>query len=154
MTMAMSIRIRCLAIVVLLVAGAFSAHAQDDLPALVTKLDPAWQRLAASNAQFLTPDQQTLLHDLSFATAAVEVCPGFHVDKDAFKKGWEGFRSDDYMKLPAEQKRKLEYRLMVNYGAATALYAAEGLLHPKEACRIAKENRGKGPGRFWTPAAP
>jgi hypothetical protein len=151
--MAMAIRIHWLTIVVALLAvGASPARAGDDRPALVTKLDPAWQRLAASNAQFLTPEQQTLLHDLSFATAAVEVCPGFHVDKDAFKKGWMGFRSDDYMKLSAEQKRKLEYRLMVNFGATTALYTAEGLLYPKEACRIARENRDKGPGRFWTPA--
>jgi hypothetical protein len=38
---------------------------------------------------------------------------------------------------------------MMNYGAAVALYSAEGLLHPKEACKLAEEKRGAGPSRFW-----
>jgi hypothetical protein len=137
----------------LLAALTPAAFAQDQLPA-VPALNPAWERLAASNAKFLNRDQQVLLDDLAFATAMVEVCPGFKVDKEKFKQGFEGFRSDHYMKLPPEQKRIIEYRLMVNFGATVALYAAEGLMHPRQTCTVAEGKRPGGPGRFWVqPAA-
>jgi hypothetical protein len=121
--------------------------------ALVSKLDPAWQRLKQSNDQFLTEDQQTLLHDLAFAAATTGGCPGFTLDQDKFKQGFESLKTDDYMRLSAEDKRKREYRLMMNYGATVALYTAEGLLHPKEACKFAETKRSGGPGRFWVEPA-
>ena len=40
---------------------------------------------------------------------------------------------------------------MTNFGAGTALYVAEALLHPDDACAYAESKRGDtGPGRFWT----
>ncbi len=144
------IRARCVGVVVaLLVWQASSASSQERNRALASQLDPAWQRLAQSNDQFLSKDQESLLHDLAFAAAAAGGCPGFSLDRDKFEKGFESFKTDDYMKLPADQKRKREYRLMMNYGAAVALYTAEGLLHPKEACKFAEGRRDLGPGRFW-----
>jgi hypothetical protein len=142
-------------LVVLLAGLAPVVRAQDPPPpAKASKLDPAWQRVAQSNSRFLTKDQQALLHDLAFAAAAAELCPGFRVDRDAFVKAFETFKTPEYMKLPPDNKRRLEYRLMVNFGALVALYHAEGLLHPKEACRLAEEKRAAGPGRFWVqPAA-
>ena len=146
-----SIRTGWTAILVGLVAclAAQGVQAQDELPRLVSKLDPAWQRLAANNAKFLTKDQQALLDDLAFAAAVSGGCPGFAIDKQKFEQGFRGFKTDDYMKLPPDEKRKLEYRLMTNYGATVALYTAEGLLRPKEACKFAEEKRSAGPGRFW-----
>jgi hypothetical protein len=141
-------------LVVLLAGLAPVSRAQDPPTARASKLDPAWQRVAQSNAKFLTKDQQALLHDLAFAAAAAELCPGFRVDRDAFVKAFEAFKTPEYMKLPPDKKRRLEYRLMVNFGALVALYHAEGLLHPKEACRLAEEKRAAGPGRYWVqPAA-
>ena len=151
-----SIRSGCVAILfALLVCPASAARAQEKLPpALVSKLDPAWQRLAASNAKFLDADQQELLDDLAFATAVSGGCPGFEVDQDKFKRAFEGFKTDAYMKLSADEKRQREYRLMMNYGATVALYTAEGLLHPKEACKFAGTKRELGAGRFWTKTSP
>jgi len=130
---------------------------RSQLHPLVSQLDPAWNRLAASNAKFLTEDQQRLLDDLAFAVAVGGGCPGFQVDQDKFKQAFEGFRTDDYMHQSPDQKRQREYRLMMNFGATVALYTAEGLLHPKEACKFAEGKRAEGPGRFWvqpTSAAP
>ena len=129
------------------------ASGQEGTP-LVSKLDPAWDRLAQSNATFLTEEQQQLLNDLAFAAAASEVCKGFTVDRDAFKKGFDAFRSDRYMELPLEKRREFEYRLLVNFGATAALYTAEGLLYPKQGCASAEKKRSQGPGRFWVAPAP
>jgi hypothetical protein len=150
-----SIRTRCVVVVVALLSWLTpSVDAKEQkLATLVPKLDPAWQRLKQSNDQFLTEDQQTLLHDLAFAAAAAGGCPGFTLDRDKFKQGFESLKTDDYMKLPADEKRKREYRLMMNYGAAVALYTAEGLLHPKEGCKFAETKRDQGPGRFWVEPA-
>ncbi len=139
---------------VLIACLAPAASAQDEMP-IVRFLNPAWQRLAESNAKFLTRDQQVLLDDLAFATAMVEVCrPAFKVNKDQFKAAFESFQSPEYMKLPPEQKRKIEYRLMFNFGATVALYTAEGLMHPRQTCGLAEGKRTGGPGRFWVqPAA-
>ena len=87
-------------------------------------------------------DQRRLLDDLAFAMAVSGGCPGFQLDQDKFKKAFEGFRTDDYMKLPPDQKRQREYRLMMNFDATVALYTTEGLLDPKEACKLAE---GKQP---------
>ncbi len=150
-----SIRNGCAAILVgLLACLTQEVRAQDELPpALVTRLDPAWQRLAASNAKFLNLDQQALLDDLAFAAAVSGGCPGFQLDREKFEQGFKALGTDDYMKLPADQKRRLEYRLMANYGATVALYTAEGLLHPKDACKYAERKRDLGPGRFWVQPA-
>jgi len=150
-----SIRNGCAAIVVgLLACLAQESGAQQELPpALVSKLDPAWERLGASNAKFLNLDQQALLDDLAFAAAVGGGCPGFQVDREKFEQGFKALRTDDYMKMPADQKRKLEYRIMASFGATVALYTAEGLLHPKEACKFAEAKRSLGPGRFWVQPA-
>ena len=87
-------------------------------------------------------DQRRLLDDLAFAMAVGGGCPGFEIDQDKFKKAFEGFRTDDYMKLPPDQKRQREYRLMMNFDATVALYTTEGLLDPKEGCKLAE---GKQP---------
>ena len=150
-----SIRNGCAAIVVgLLACLAQEVRAQQELPPLVSKLNPAWERLGANNAKFLNLDQQALLDDLAFAAAVGAGCPGFQVDPEKFEQGFKAFKTDDYMKLPPDQKRKLEYRLMASFGATVALYWAEGLLHPKEGCKFAEQKRSLGPGRFWVqPAA-
>lgn len=135
----------------LLACLAQAAGAQEE--PLVSKLSPAWNRLALSNAKFLTKEQQVLLDDLAFAAAvAGGGCPDFQLDRKKFEDAFAGFKTDAYMKLAPEEKRRLEYRLMANYGATVALYGAEGLLHPKEACRYAEGKRAEGPGRFWLPA--
>src|SRR5262245_17394464 len=134
--------------------SAQAANAQGDLPkSFISRLDPAWDRLGQSNSQFLSLDQQALLDDLAFAAAVSGGCPGFQLDKTKFEDGFKGFKSDEYMKLSAEEKRRREYRLMVNYGATVALYTAEGLLHPKDACKFAETKRDLGPGRFWMPVS-
>jgi hypothetical protein len=150
-----SMRTGWIAIVVgLLACLARAANAQGDLPkSFISRLDPAWDRLAQSNSKFLSLDQQALLDDLAFAAAVSGGCPGFELDKPKFEDGFKGFKSDEYMKLSPEEKRRREYRLMANYGATVALYTAEGLLHPKEACKFAETKRDLGPGRFWLPAA-
>ena len=151
-----SIRIGCATVLVGVLACLTPAvHAQGERsPAQVSKLDPAWERLAASNAKFLNKDQQDLLDDLAYAAAVSGGCPGFQLDHDKFKQAFAAFKTDDYMKLPPDQKRKLEYRLMASFGATVALYWAEGLLHPKEGCKFAEQKRSLGPGRFWVqPAA-
>ncbi len=150
-----SMRIGCTAIVVgLLGLPSQVAQAQGGLPkALVSRLDPAWDRLGQSNAKFLTLDQQALLDDLAFAAAVSGGCPGFAINQQAFEAGFKSFRTDDYMKAAPEEKRKREYHLMANYGATVALYTAEGLLHPKEACKFAETKRDLGPGRFWLPVS-
>ena len=153
LVMSDSIRTSCATIVVALLGLSALAHAQRVETPLVPKLDPAWERLAESNARFLTKDQQSLLHDMGFALAAASGCPGFQIDRNAFDKAFEQFKTNDYMKLPPETKRKLEYRIMFNLGRTAALYDAEGLLHPREACKIAEEKRTGGPGRFWMPAS-
>jgi hypothetical protein len=142
------------AIVVGLLACVAQANAQGDLPkSFISRLDPAWDRLAQSNSKFLSLDEQALLDDLAFAAAVSGGCPGFELDKPKFEDGFKGFKSDEYMKLSAEEKRRREYRLMVNYGATVALYTAEGLLHPKDACKFAETKRDLGPGRFWLPVS-
>jgi hypothetical protein len=152
--MARSFRIRYAAVLVAMLARpALGASGPVEAPALTSQLNPAWERLAQSNEKFLTKDQETLLHDLAFASAAAGGCPGFTIDRDKFKQGFENFKTDDYMKLPAEEKRKFDYRLMMNYGAAVALYTAEGLLHPKDGCKFAERKRSEGPGRFWVEPA-
>jgi hypothetical protein len=150
-----SIRSGWIAIVagLLVCVGSAQARQQQELHPLVSKLDPAWRRLAESNAKFLTMDQQRLLDDLAFAMAVSGGCPGFQLDHDKFKKAFDGFRNDDYMKLPADQKRQREYHLMMNFGATVALYTAEGLLHPKAACKFAEGKRGEGPGQYWLPTS-
>jgi hypothetical protein len=141
-------------VVGLLACVAQPANAQRDLPSsFISRLDPAWDRLGQSNAKFLTLDQQALLDDLAFAAAVSGGCPGFQLDQPKFEQAFSGFKSDEYMKLSAEDKRRREYRLMVNYGATVALYTAEGLLHPKNACTFAETKRDAGPGRFWLPVA-
>jgi|SRR5262245_7157492 len=152
--MTWSVRVRYVAVLVALLARpALGASGPAEAPALNSQLNPAWDRLAKSNEKFLTKDQEALLHDLAFATAAAGGCPGFTIDRDKFKQGFESFKTDDYMKLPAEEKRKIDYRLMMNYGAAVALYTAEGLLHPKQGCKFAETKRDQGPGRFWVEPA-
>ncbi|HKA29801.1 MAG TPA: hypothetical protein VKH82_10515 [Candidatus Binatia bacterium] len=147
--MTWSFRIRYAAVLVAMLARpAPCASGAVEAPALVSQLNPAWERLAKSNEKFLTKDQEALLHDLAFATAAAGGCPGFTIDREKFEQGFQGFKTDDYMKLPAEEKRKFDYHLMMNHGAATALYTAEGLLHPKDGCRFAEKKRSGGPGRF------
>jgi len=42
---------------------------------------------------------------------------------------------------------------MMNFGATVALYTAEGLLHPKEACKFAETKRGERPGQYWVPTS-
>jgi hypothetical protein len=141
-------------VVGLIVCLARVGNAQGDLPkALVSRLDPAWDRLGQSNAKFLSVDQQALLDDLAFAAAVSGGCPGFELDKPKFEDGFKGFKTDEYMKLSPEEKRRREYRLMANYGATVALYTAEGLLHPKGACKFAETKRDLGPGRFWLPVS-
>ena len=118
--MTWSFRVRyAVVLVALLARPAAGASGPAEAPALNSQLNPAWDRLAQSNDKFLTKDQEALLHDLAFATAAAGGCPGFTIDRDKFKQGFESFKTDDYMKLPAEEKRKFDYRLMMNYGAAT-----------------------------------
>lgn len=152
--MAWLFRIRYAAVLIAMLAQpALCTSSPAEAPALVSQLNPAWERLAKSNEKFLTKDQEALLHDLAFATAAAGGCPGFTIDREKFEQGFQGFKTDDYMKLPAEEKRKFDYRLMMNYGAATALYTAEGLLHPKDGCRFAEKKRNAGPGRFWVEPA-
>ncbi len=150
-----SIRMGGIALVAGLLLGlARVAGAQDDLPRMAPKLDPVWNRLAVSNAKFLNRDQQALLDDLAFAAAVASGgCPGFQLDRQRFEDGFKSLRTDDYMKAPADEKRRREYRLMMNFGATVALYQAEGVLHPKEACRFAEERRAAGPGRFWVQPA-
>jgi hypothetical protein len=150
-----SMRTGCTAIVIgLLVCLAQAASAQGDLPkSFISRLDPAWDRLAQSNAKFLNLDQQALLDDLAFAAAVSGGCPGFQLDKPKFEEGFKSFKTDDYMKMPPDEKRRREYRLMANYGATVALYTAEGLLHPKGACKFAETKRDTGPGRFWLPVS-
>ena len=130
-----------------------AAWAQENLPSLVPKLDPVWQGLARNNARFLSKDQQILLDDLGFAAAAADGCPGFVIDRNAFEQAFKSFRTDEYMKLSPELKRKFEYHLMMNFGATRALYAAEGYLNPGPSCRLAESRREAGPGRFWVPPA-
>ena len=152
--MTWSFRVRYAAVLVALLSRpAPGASGPVEAPALNSQLNPAWDRLAQSNDKFLTKDQEALLHDLAFASAAAGGCPGFTIDRDKFKQGFESFKTDDYMKLPAEEKRKFDYRLMMNYGAAVALYTAEGLLHPKQGCKFAETKRDQGPGRFWVEPA-
>jgi hypothetical protein len=150
-----SIRMGGIALVAGLLLGlARVAGAQDELPKMAPKLDPVWNRLAASNAKFLNQDQQVLLDDLAFATAvAAGGCPGFRLDRQKFEDAFRSFSTDDYMKQSPDEKRRREYRLMMNFGATVALYQAEGVLHPKEACRFAEEKRAAGPGRFWVQPA-
>ena len=150
-----SMRTGWVAIVVgLLACLAQTVSAQGDLPkSFISRLDPAWDRLAQSNAKFLSLDQQALLDDLAFAAAVSGGCPGFQLDKPKFEEGFKGFKTDDYMKMPPDEKRRREYRLMANYGATVALYTAEGLLHPKGACKFAETKRDLGPGRFWLPVS-
>jgi hypothetical protein len=131
-----------------------AAHAAMETSRFATRLDPVWARLARNNAKFLTPQQTELLDDMAFAAAVGAGCPGFQVDHDKFKQGFESLRSADYMKLSADDKRRWEYKLMMSFGASTALYEAEGQLNPKDGCRFAETRRDGGPGRFWVqPAA-
>ncbi len=137
-----------------LVGAAPAARAAMEMQRFVSRLDPAWARLAKNNATFLTPEQAELLDDLAFAAAVADGCPSFKIDKDAFDRGFLALRSNEYMKMAPDEKRMFEYKVMMSFGAATALYSAEGHLHPKEGCRFAETRRSGGPGRFWVqPAA-
>lgn len=148
------VRIAGVGLVLGLLGATPAARAEMETSRFVTRLDPAWARLAKNNAKFLTPQQAELLDDLAFATAVSDGCRGFQLDKDAFKQGFEALRSPDYMKLSADDKRTWEYKLMMAFGAATALYEAEGELNPKTGCTFAEKRRDGGPGRFWVkPAA-
>jgi hypothetical protein len=141
-----------------LVLGAFltvvpAAQATMEMQRFAARLDPAWARLAKSNAKFLTPEQAELLDDLAFAAAVADGCPGFKIDKDAFDQGFKALRTNDYMKLSADEKRSFEYKVMMSYGGASALYTAEGYLHPSQGCKFAETRRSGGPGRFWVQPA-
>src|SRR5262249_15754181 len=128
-----SFRVRCAAILVAMLAWpALGAGGPGEARALNSQLKPARGSLEKNEEKILTNDQETLLQHVACASAAAGGCPGFTIDRDKFKQGFESFKTDDYMKLPAEEKRKFDYRLMMNYGAAVALYTAEGLLHPKQ----------------------
>lgn len=142
------------AILAALSASASGAAAQQQMISLAPKLDPVWQKLGRNNAKFLSVDQQALLDDLGFAAAAADGCPDITLDRQAFERGFEDFKTAAYMKLSPDEKRRFEYHLMMNFGATTALYSAEGFLHPKDACKLAESRRDAGPGRFWVkPAA-
>ena len=149
-----AVRIAGIGLVLGMLVHASAALAAMETTGFATRFDPVWARLAKSNAKFLTPQQIELLDDMAFAAAVAGGCPGFKVDQDKFKQGFESLRSADYMKLSADAKRTWEYKLMMSFGASTALYEAEGQLAPKAGCRFAETRRDGGPGRFWVqPAA-
>jgi hypothetical protein len=149
-----AVRIAGMGIVLGMLAAAPAARAAMEMTRFVTRLDPVWDQLARNNAKFLTSQQAELLDDMAFATAVAGGCPGFQVDKSAFEQGFASLRTNDYMKMAPDDKRIFEYKVMMAFGAASALYSAEGFLHPKEGCQFAETRRSGGPGRFWVqPAA-
>ena len=143
-----AVRIAGVALVLVMLV-AVPARAAVEMTRFATRFDPVWARLAKNNAKFLTPQQIELLDDMAFAAAVAGGCPGFKVDRDKFKQGFDSLRSADYMKLSADDKRTWEYKLMMSFGASTALYEAEGQLNPKAGCRFAETRRDGGPGRVW-----
>jgi hypothetical protein len=149
-----AVRIAGVGLVLGMLVAVSAAQATMEMQRFVSRLDPVWARLAKGNAKFLTSQQAELLDDMAFASAVADGCPGFKVDKSAFDQGFASLRTNDYMKMSPDDKRTFEYRVMMAFGAASALYTAEGYLHPSQGCKFAETRRAGGPGRFWVqPAA-
>ena len=138
-------------ILALLLASAVPAYAESDATSILDKINPAWQRLDALSADFLSDEQQKTVQELAFATAAGEICEGFAVDRQKFVSAFEIFSDEKSRALSAEERRQRERRLLVLYGIATGLFSAEGLLTKKDFCDAAESVRLKPAGRFWTP---
>lgn len=116
------------------------------------RLEAAWAKVVGYASGFLEEPQQEQLYDIAYAAAVPGVCSAFAVDRVAIEKGFEQFDTPSFRKLPAQDQRKFEQRLLATYGVAVGLLLADGSLHEHEFCNWAEKQRTAPVARYWLPA--
>jgi len=131
-----------------IVTSTSTLAADEPLPVL-DQINPAWQRLDILTQSYLTDQQQIKLQQLAFAAAVADICDGFEVDREKFVDAFQEFDSVK-QKEPVDGKGYWYERMLVAYGIATGLFAAEGLLVNEEFCNAAGELKNSSADHYWT----
>lgn len=116
---------------------------------ILDKINPAWQRLDTLTGSYLTEGQQQTVQELAFAAAAGDICDGLNVDHDKFVAAFQIFDDEKLKAMSPEEQQLRKQKLLVVYGIATGLFAAEGMLVEDKFCAAAEELRAKSPDHFW-----
>lgn len=100
-------------------------------------------------------DKQKSLRQMAEATVLSDFCPMVKVDKDKFKKDFDGLASSGIKRKPAEQ-RDLENKLMTFFGVYVGLLIAEGVESDVQFCELASQiQKNQGPvSHYWLADAP
>lgn len=136
-------------IIVMILAAAANSFAVEDSDAILDKISPAWERLDTLTQSYLSDEQQKRVQQLAFAAAAADICDGFEVDKEKFIKAFEDFDGEKQKTLPDEEQKLWKDKLLVAYGIATGLFAAEGMLVNDQFCSAAEDLRTASTGHYW-----
>lgn len=136
-----------LVLVLLFVTTTSSLAADEPLPVL-DQINPAWQRLDILTQSYLNDQQQIKLQQLAFAAAVADICEGFEVDSEKFVAAFQEFDSVK-QKEPVNGQGYWYERMLVAYGMATGLFAAEGLLVNEQFCNAASELKASSTSHYW-----
>ena len=123
--------------------------AEDKSLSVLDQITPAWQRLDNLTQSYLTDEQQELVQQLAFAAATSDICDGFTINKEKFIAAFKEFDGEKQQTLPADEQKQWRDKLLVAYGIATGLFAAEGMLVNEQFCAAAEELKTTSTEHYW-----
>jgi len=123
-------------------------------PVLTYRFEQQLTRLDQRVAKLLGDKQKDLRH-MAEATVLSDFCPMVTVDKDKFKKDFDGLATSSIKRKPADQ-RDIENKLMTYFGVYVGLLIAEGVESDVEFCELASQiKKNQGPvSHYWLADAP
>ncbi len=113
------------------------------------QLEPAWLQASRLLDGALNPKQQSELNTLAYSAAVANLCEGFALNREQFKKGFGYLKHEDSARMKPEETAYFERHLLVNYGVAVGLFLAEGAADQAGFCKAAATHRGEAAYHYW-----
>ncbi|MFO7641040.1 MAG: hypothetical protein R6X17_07160 [Candidatus Competibacteraceae bacterium] len=113
------------------------------------QMDPAWRQAHRMLDGVLDSKQQSELNVLAYSTAVANLCEGFALNREQFKKGFNYLAHGDAASMKPEESAYFERHLLVNYGVAVGLFLAEGAADQAGFCKVAATHRGEAAYHYW-----
>jgi hypothetical protein len=140
---------KILHLLLFLLLTTISSLAADKPLSVLDQISPAWQRLDELTQSYLTDEQQKTVQQLAFAAAVADSCDGFKINKEKFVAAFKDFDGEKQKALTTEEKGQWRDKLLVAYGIATGLFAAEAMLVNEQFCSSAEELRETSTDHYW-----
>ena len=113
------------------------------------QLEPAWLQASRLLDGALNPKQQSELNTLAYSAAVANLCEGFALHRERFKKGFDYLKHEDSARMKPEETAYFERHLLFNYGVAVGLFLAEGAADRAGFCKVAATHRGEAAYHYW-----